>query len=162
MFLLRHIHLHPFSTTIVQGKKGKTFRDRAVHNGETGTVCFNIYTDDGIAESAGAPYRIVLNKLDLRNSLMPESLIDRGLRGVRGEQFIFGGALTYGPVLPINIGSLESPTSSLLGTLSYAGPEPATVQVVSSVTFPSIPAEKQTRYGELDPTAAKTMVSDCN
>jgi hypothetical protein len=140
------------------GKKGKNGKpapskgSKSGTDGNTGKISFCIYDEAGLKESGGTPFRIVLNRKDLPK-LFPLP-INYGKEGPQSDPFIFGQELRFGPVLPINIGSIGSPASKMLGSITLQT-SPAAEH--SYVKFPPIPGENKTRYGELSPSSAQTM-----
>eukprot|EP01041_Mallomonas_annulata_P007895 gene7895-16162_t len=115
-------------------KKGKTMKD-----GECGTVSFCLYDDDGSMSTAGAPYRIVLTKADV-DKLTPVSMV--ATKECKDEPLYFGETVLFGPVLPLNTGSLYAPPSKLYPTL---------------LASPRIPAEEKTKYGTLTALFARQI-----
>eukprot|EP01041_Mallomonas_annulata_P004229 gene4229-8414_t len=142
-------------------KKGKTMKD-----GECGSVSFCLYDTDGMMQSAGTPYRIVLNKTDV-DKLTPVSMI--ATKECKDEPLYFGETVVFGPILPLNIGSLYAPPSKLTGSLtipilsstSASSPsspsKPRHVHEYNEVTFPRIPGEEKTKYGLLAQSFAKQI-----
>lgn len=138
-----------------KGKNGKPAPSKGSKPGIDGTpgkISFCIYDEAGLKESGGTPFRIVLNRKDLPK-LFPIP-VNYGKEGPESDPFIFGQELRFGPVLPINIGSISSPASKMLGSITLQT-SPAAEH--SYVRFPSIPGENKTRYGELSPSSAQTM-----
>lgn len=123
--------------------------------GKDGSICFNIYDKLGLLESGGTPFRIVFNKMSLPNILLLPKNFNYGKS--KNSLFIFGQQAEFGPVLPINIGSLSSPEVKLFCSLSLIS-RISNVSSTNSVSFPKIPGEHRTRYGEL-PAACTKLVN---
>lgn len=140
------------------GKKGKNGRPAPSKGskpgaaGNSGKISFCIYDDTGLKESGGTPFRVVLNRKDLAK-LNPVPLNFSAV-SPQSDPFIFGQELQFGPVLPINIGSIASPPCKLLGSVVLQT-NPAAEH--SFVKYPSIPGEYKTRYGELPASASQIL-----
>lgn len=140
------------------GKKGKNGKpapskgSKPGSDGNPGKISFCIYDEAGLKESGGTPFRVVLNRKDLPK-LYPIA-VNYGKDCPESDPFVFGQELRFGPVLPINIGSIASPATKMLGSITLQT-SPAAEH--SYVKFPSIPGENKTRYGELSPSSAQTM-----
>lgn len=140
-----------------KGKHGKPPTAKPSKNGpdgQSGTVSICIYDNSGLSETGGTPYRIVLNKNELAK-LNPAPLIYGTLSKQYNDPFIYGQSIEYGPVLPVNIGSLFSPDSTMNGTIYFNFASPRSTS--TSVPFPKIPGEEGTKYGSLPPSAARKL-----
>lgn len=140
-----------------KGKAGKPPTSKPSKNGldgEAGKVSICIYDNTGLIESSGTPYRVVLNKKELAR-LNPKPIIYGALTTAAADPFVYGQEIEFGPALPINIGGLASPDSTLVATLFLNFPTQKFSR--TTVPFPSIPGEKDTRYGELSPSATQTV-----
>jgi hypothetical protein len=142
------------------GKKGKngrpapTKQSKSGKPGSHGSITFCIYNDTGLAESGGTPFRVLFNKRELPK-LFPVP-VNFGIRGKSADDlFVYGQKLEFGPVLPINVGSISAPESQLTGFLVMRSKR--VVSTLASASYPPIPAENKTRYGELPPNAAQTL-----
>lgn len=143
-----------------QGKKGKngrpapTKQSKTGNTGNPGGVSFCLYNETGMTESGGTPFRVLFNKKDLPK-LFPVA-INFGEHSKSAQDVVlYGQKLQYGPVLPINVGSVSSPPSELLAFLVMHGQH--VVSTLASAPFPRIPAENKTRYGELPANASQTV-----
>jgi hypothetical protein len=142
------------------GKMGKAAKGKAKRGdeaGHPGEVCFNVYDEHGLAESGGKPHRVVLSKLELKDQLRtPYSKIDSTLS--KTDPMIFGETLSYGPVLPINIGCVFAPSSILWGTLMTILPNGAPLVLKGLLQYPKIPAADRLHDGKLQQSYAQTML----
>jgi hypothetical protein len=142
------------------GKKGKNGRpppskqSKSGTSGSAGSVSFCVYSEAGMTESGGTPFRVLFNKKDL-SKLAPLAINFAVPSTSPQEVFVYGQQLVYGPVLPINVGSISAPRSELLGFLVMHARH--VLSTLCSAPFPRIPAENKTRYGELPPSAAQTL-----
>lgn len=140
-----------------KGKHGKPPTAKPSKNGtdgQSGTVSICLYDNTGLSETGGTPYRIVLNKNELAK-LNPAPLIYGTLSKQFNDPFVYGQNLEYGPVLPVNIGSLYSPDSTMNGTIYFNFASPRSTS--TSVPFPKIPGEEGTKYGSLPSSAARKL-----
>lgn len=143
------------------GKKGKNGRPAPTKQskggiaGSPGSVSFCIYNETGMCESGGTPFRVLFNKKDI-HKLYPMPVNFGVVAKAPDEIVIFGQQLQFGPVLPINVGSISAPTSEIMCFLMIHGKNAAST--LQSAPFPRIPAENKTRYGELPPNAAQSVI----
>ena len=132
-----------------KGKAGKPPTSRASKNGsdgEVGRISICVYDNNGLSESAGTPYRITLDKKQIAR-LLPYPIIYKVPTKMAKDPFIYGQILEYGPTAPINLGGLSSPDSTLLASLLLNFSMQKVIQ--TRLSFPTIPGEKDTKYGEL-------------
>lgn len=129
--------------------------------GEFGAICYYIYYENG-PQSAGTPYRVALNKQDFKKGkLVPRSKVKGTL--CENDPMVLGEQLSFGQCLPINIGSIRSPKTTLLGTctINFLG-DTLTITNKTNGTndmfFEEIPGEDKTKYGTLASHWAKTMI----
>lgn len=143
-----------------QGKKGKngkpapTKQSKSGTSGSHGSVSFCIYTPAGLSESGGTPFRVLFNKRDL-SRLHPLPVNFGVVSDSPQDIALYGQKLQFGPVLPINVGSIAAPASELMAFLVMRAKN--ILSTLGSAPFPPIPAENKTRYGELPPHAAQTI-----
>ena len=107
------------------GKAGKRTRNDQhsdqMESGKIGSVCFCVYGERGLLESAGYPYHLAF----ANGRLEPRSCMYGGQPA--GEvAFVFGQTVRFGPCKPINTGKLASPPSTLKCVLAVWGRSPVT------------------------------------
>ena len=141
-----------------KGKAGKPPTSKASKNGsdgEVGRISICLYDNNGLSESAGTPYRITLDKKKIQK-LLPCPVIYKVPTKMATDPFIYGQLLEFGPTMPINLGGLSSPDSNLLASLFLN----FNIQKVAQtrLSFPTIPGEKDTKYGELPPSNMQKVV----
>ena len=144
------------------GKDGKDAKATSVTknkdktDGDHGSICFNIYDETGLVASGGRPFRVVMNKSELKKQLQaPYCLISESV--CKDQPIIFGEYLCFGPVLPINIGPLAAPEPSLWGELSGTFVNGRSFSFTGLITFPTIPPEVSTKYGQLHSSESRTI-----
>ena len=141
-----------------KGKIGKPPTSKASKNGpdgEVGRISICLYDNNGLSESAGTPYRITLDKKKIQK-LLPYPIIYKVPTKMATDPFIYGQLLEFGPTMPINLGGLAAPDSTLLASLFLN----FNIQKVAQtrLSFPTIPGEKDTKYGELPPSNMQKIV----
>lgn len=110
-------------------------------------------------ESGGTPFRVVIHKKDYTKLYPQPHIFDTLVPSSSSTSpliFVYGQKIVFGPLLPVNIGSLMSPPVKYLGTASISA-FAKNISSTSFVKFPTIPGENKTRYGELPPQAKQTL-----
>lgn len=141
------------------GKNGKIVPNRANKprkSGKPGAVSFCLYDGNGIAETSGTPFHIMIDKSQV-SKLYPSLQLNQIICS-RKSPLIYGQELHYGPVLPINVGGLSCPLFSLFGELSLMHDMNVPCNVIDRVPFPPIPAQTDTRNGTLPKCCEQSLI----
>lgn len=142
------------------GRKIKAARASSGSNGTYGRFSLCLYEGDVLIESAGMPYRLMIDQ-KLEKKLHPVSLLGGKDDKEAKSFYIFGNKISLGPILPINIGCLSCPPPSLKCSLFLFRPGcPMVNASAAPVVFPPLPESRDTRYGELPQKEAKTVIID--
>jgi hypothetical protein len=155
-----------------KGKNGKNINRRATKKGEigkNGSISFVILNEQGFKESGGTPFRIAFDQEDIlklvpipihftipqttKPTLKSLNTTVNNHFQVLNTSFLYGEQLQFGPILPINMGSLTAPPSLCICQLII----PEIVTLTQTLPFPEIPPEDKTRYGKLLPTSKQTL-----
>ena len=140
------------------GRAAQTRPSKAGKEGPPGRVSFCLYDENGLCESSGMPYRLVLLKKDASKLHPLPEVAEK--RGSKRDSFAYGGFLNYGPALPVNIEAMSCPQSFLAGKLliahsSSSGSAPYEQKQLRP--FPPMPPGTATRNGTLPADAAQKL-----
>jgi hypothetical protein len=87
-------------------------------HGRHGRVSFCLIKNSLIVESAGTPYRPAITQQDLLQLVPKPKNFDKNSMKSEALSFCYGQEVTFGPVLPVNVGYLTCPSSAVIFSVS--------------------------------------------
>lgn len=116
-------------------------------HGKPGKVSFAVTDSKGnMYESGGIPYRLAFNPSELA-ALLPTPF-NYGMVSKKGDPFVFGQGLHFGPTSPVNVGDMNSPSCQIL--VEYLLQCPSKSFVSKQMDFPAVPKSSGRQYGSID------------